>query len=183
MRKKIRAELNIAPNEFVILHTGRFAAQKNHKRLIDIFCEVEMKNENSKLLLIGAGELLDDIKNYVSEKQIENKVLFLGLKNNVCDYMQAADCFVMPSIHEGLPIVAVEAQASGLPCILSANISTETKLSEYVQFLRLEDANQIWAHIILNQKNDNRESGAEVLKSHNFDNESAIKIIENLYSN
>lgn len=181
IRNKLRKELNIAENEFVILHVGRFAEQKNHKRLLEIFSEVQKQHAKTKLLLIGAGELFEDIKTCAKTLNIEQNCLFLGLKNNVCDYMQAADCFVMPSLHEGLPIVAVEAQASGLPCILSDNISKETKLADYVDFIKLEEENSIWAKTILQSKNFNREIGEKILKENNFDHNSAIKIIENLY--
>lgn len=182
IRNKIRSELNLNEDDFVILHIGRFATQKNHKRLLEIFSAVLDKNKRSKLLLIGAGDLLEQTQKYAKELNIDNNVVFLGLKNNVNDYMQASDCFVMPSIHEGLPIVAIEAQCSGLPCILSSNISNETKLADYVQFLSLETSNSNWAKIILMQKNDNREIGVEILKNNKFDNISAIEVIEKLYS-
>ncbi len=181
VRSAVRNELEISDDTFVIIHIGRFAPQKNHKRLVEIFAEVKQQNANSKLILIGAGDLLEETKQHCAELGIEADVMFLGLKNNVCDYMQAADCFVMPSVHEGLPIVAVEAQGSGLPCILSANISAETKLAENVQFLRLEDVNTIWAHMILSSKNSNRVAGAQVLKDNKFDSKSAIEVIEQLY--
>ncbi len=179
-RKNMREELGIGDDEVAILHIGRFAPQKNHKRLIEIFAEVR-KTHKAKLLLIGAGDLVENIKNYCKELKVSKDVMLFGIQNNVSDYMQAADCFVMPSLHEGLPIVAVEAQAAGLPCLLSSNISTETKLADYVQYLRLEDTDSIWAHIICTLKNKNREIGTEVMQQNKFDNKSAIKIVEELY--
>ena len=182
IRKKIREELNIKNDEFIILHIGRFAHQKNHKRLLEIFAELQ-KTKKSKLLLIGNGELFDEIFAYAKTLDIENNCMFLGLKNNVYDYMQAADCFLMPSFHEGLPIVAVEAQASGLPCILSNNISKETKLTNYVDFVPLEANNKTWTKIILSSKNNDRQLGEKLLKEKNFDHSTAVKFIENLYLN
>lgn len=183
LRQKIRNELHIDDDEFVIIHIGRFARQKNHERLLEIFAAVKEINPKSKLIMIGAGDLVDNIKALSEKLNITSDCLFLGLKNNVNDYMQAADCFVMPSFHEGLPIVAVEAQAAGLPCILSRNISTETQLTDHVEFVSLAESNEIWANIILNAKNDNRKQSADILTNKNFDHSSAIKVIENLYSN
>ena len=181
-RNQIRKELNINDSDFVVLHVGRFAIQKNHKKLIDIFVEIHKQRNDSKLLLIGNGDLFEEIKNYVSKLNLSNNVVFLGLKNNVCDYMQAADCFVMPSIHEGLPIVAVEAQTAGLHCILSSNISSETKLSEFVEFIDINKSDSEWAIKILNLKQINRNLGADFIINQSFDHESAIKKIEELYS-
>lgn len=181
-RERVRKELNLLESDFVVLHVGRFAKQKNHEMLIDIFNEVVKKTPNSVLLLIGNGELFDVCKSKVENLGLIDKVKFLGLKNNVYDYMQAADCFVMPSVHEGLPIVAVEAQATGLPCVLSANISRETKLSENVNFIGIDEEPLTWADEILKFKNHARVSGENALREHKFDHSSAIKEIENLYS-
>lgn len=181
LRKKIRKELQIKDKEFVILHVGRFAEQKNHKRLLGIFRAVLDVEQDAKLLLVGAGELFEKMQAYAQELEIDKNTIFLGLKNNVVDYMNVADCFLMPSWHEGLPIVAVEAQANGLPCVLSGNISRETKLTENVVFVELNDNNEIWAKAILESKNDDRLSAEQVLKSQNFDHSTAIKVIEKLY--
>ena len=156
--------------------------QKNHHLLIDIFSEVVKRESNSVLLLIGSGEYFEEIKEKVANLNLNYKVEFLGLKDNVYDYMQAADCFVMPSLHEGLPIVAVEAQATGLPCVLSDNISKETKLSESVNFISNEESLAVWASEILKTRDIKRTSGESVLKEHKFDHDSAIKKIEDLYN-
>ena len=181
IQEKIRLDLNIDKDTFVLLHVGRFAKQKNHKFLIDVFGEVLNKNQKSMLLLIGDGTLFDECKAQVQEMNLSDSVKFLGLKNNVNEYMQAADCFVMTSLHEGLPIVAVEAQATGLPCVLSSNISSETKLSENVEFVDLSLGKNNWAEKIISKKTKERKSGKETLTKHKFDKESAIAEIESLY--
>ena len=182
-RQKIRDELKISDNDFVILHTGRFAPQKNHKQLILIFNELLKTEPNAKLLLIGDGVLLDETKELVNSLKIENSVHFLGLKNNVNDYMCAADCFVMPSIHEGLPIVSVESQASDLPCVLSTNVSDECKLTDSVKFVSLSSPLKDWVSVILKTKKHKRKSNTDLFKKIGFDESSAIKTIEKLYSN
>lgn len=182
IRDKLRNELNISNDDFVILHVGRFAPQKNHKQLLSIFSEVLKLEPKAKLILIGDGILFEETKELAKTLEIENSVLFLGLKNNVNEFMSMADCFVMPSIHEGLPIVAVEAQANGLPMILSSNISTETKLADNVEFIDLDAPLETWAKLALESKKHKRHSNCNLLKNLGFDKSSAIKIVEKLYS-
>lgn len=180
-REKIRKELNIAEDEFTIIHIGRFAKQKNHAKLLEIFAKVEEMNPKSKLIMIGSGELFEETKTLAVNLNIDKNCLFLGLKDNVYDYMQAGDCFVMPSIHEGLPIVAVEAQTSGLPCVLSSNISSQTKLTDDVTFIGLDEPLENWSKMILSFKTHKRNSNKQILVEKGFDKNTAIKEIEKLY--
>ena len=137
-RTDIRLKLNIPDDSFVIGHVGRFSYQKNHEFLIDIFEKVLEINSNAVLMLIGDGENKKEIELKIKELGIASKVRLCGLVNNVNDYMQAMDVFVLPSRYEGLPIVGVEAQASGLPVITSNNVSLELKITNDVQFLNLK---------------------------------------------
>ena len=109
-------------NELVIGHVGRFNPQKNHTFLIDVYYECLKKNQNIKLLLIGDGDGKEAIKRKVKKLGIEDKVLFMGVRNDVEKFLQIMDIFVFPSCYEGLGIVAVEAQAAGLPCVISDTI-------------------------------------------------------------
>ena len=118
VRMKKRRELGIK-DEIVIGHIGRMSYQKNHKYLIDVFAEILKKKNDSILLLIGVGEKLDDIKKYVEKLGLSEQVRFLGNRADVDELYQAMDVFVMPSLFEGLPVVGVEAQFSGLSCIFS----------------------------------------------------------------
>ncbi len=92
---------------------------KNHEYVIDIFWRFHQKVCDSKLILIGDGELMDKIKQKVSALHLNDAVLFEGVQDNVNEYMQAMDVFVLPSMYEGLPVVCVEAQAAGLSCVVS----------------------------------------------------------------
>ena len=143
IRRKIREELKINDNEFVIGHVGRFEKVKNHKFLIDIFKKYQRINKNSKLMLIGNGSLQKDIKEYVKEQQLEDKVLFLGVKTDANLYYNAMDLFVFPSFNEGLGIVTIEAQANGLHVIASNKIPPQTKVTNNISFLDLGD-NERW---------------------------------------
>lgn len=140
-RKAKRRELNIPEDAFVLGNVGRFAEQKNQKRLVDIFEEFQKSVENSYLILVGDGNLKEKIELYTNEKKIKN-IKFLGVRSDIPDIMMAMDAFVMPSLYEGLPIVGVEAQAAGLDLYLSNTISKETALLNSVRWFDLNDTNQ-----------------------------------------
>ena len=136
IRKKVREELNIDSN-LVIGHVGRFVDVKNHKFLVDFFWEYQKTNNDAILLLIGDGELRSSIEEKVNSYGIANKVIFMGNQNNVSQFYQAMDVFVLPSVVEGFPIVALEAQSTGLPTYISTSITSEVKLSESCRFFDL----------------------------------------------
>ena len=148
VRETLRKDLNIPLGTFVMGHIGRFAFQKNHAFLLDIFAEVHKRNPKALLLLVGDGELRPQIEGKIVQLGIENNVLVLGLRQDTPRLYNVMDVFVMPSWYEGLPVVAVEAQANGLPCLLSNRISKETKLIDAVSFGGLEDGAQKWAERI-----------------------------------
>ena len=148
-RNKIREKLKLSKDEVVIGHIGRFTTQKNHKFLIDVFKELTKINSKYKLILIGTGIQENKIKNKVKKLNLNDKVIFMGFQNNVNEYIQAMDLFIMPSLYEGLGIVLIEAQASGLPCYASENvIPIEAKLSSNFKFISLKKSPQKWAEII-----------------------------------
>lgn len=133
----------------VIGHIGRFTEQKNHKYLIDIFNEVHKIDSNIKLLLVGDGNLENQIKNKVTNLKLNDYVIFAGLQTNIFKYYSAMDVFVLPSLYEGLPVVGIEAQSSGLSCLLSDKITTETKISENTFFKSIELSPIDWAKSII----------------------------------
>lgn len=152
-RIQYRKKLNIKENDFVIGHVGRFNAQKNHRFMINMFYQYQKNHENSVLLLIGDGELIDKEKNLCKELNISDKVIFLGNVSNSCDYYNVMDLFLLPSLFEGLPVVGIEAQANGLNCIFSKNITNEVKLTELVEYIELNEKK--WINKI-EEKNKNR---------------------------
>lgn len=147
-RTRRRKELNVE-NRFVIGHIGRFHEQKNHKFLVEVFRELVAREENARLLLIGAGPLESEVHSLVQQNHLEEKVLFLGTTDAVEDYLCAMDAFVFPSLYEGLGIVNVEAQASGLPCVVSDIVPREARLTDRIEFLPLEAGAEFWAEMIL----------------------------------
>lgn len=135
IRDKIRKKYHIE-DKYVIGHVGRFCYQKNHDFLIDIFEKVHEREKDSVLLLIGEGELEDEIKAKVHRLGLDECVIFAGTCNNVNEMYQAMDVFVLPSRYEGLPVVGVEAQAAGLPCIFSEEVTKEVRLVDETLFYK-----------------------------------------------
>ena len=170
-RKEKRKELNIEDSTLVIGHVGRFAEQKNHRFLIDIFNEVHKQKENSILLLAGQGPLMEEMKEKVRNLGLEKNVKFLGQRNDINELYQAFDVFCLPSLYEGLGMVAVEAQVSGLLCFVSTEIPEIAKVTEKIVFINLENNIKTWTEIIFNHlKNTNRKNTnfTDVLKKYDI---------------
>ena len=184
LRKKKRKELGIKDDTLVIGHLGRFVAQKNHTFLIDIFNEIHKKNNNSILLLAGQGPLMEDIKNKVKDLNLDDSVKFLGQRNDANELYQAFDVFLLPSLYEGLPVVGVEAQASGLLCYLSDDMTKETKVLDITKFMSLNDTPEEWADNILNDvKKYKRIDTSKEMTAKNFNIKEEAKKLEEYYLN
>ena len=137
-RVQIRHKLGILDDTFVIGHIGRFTFPKNHKFLVELFAEYHKKNVNSKLLLVGDGEESESVRAQCVHLGVSDSVIMVGSKTNTEDYYQAMDVFAFPSLWEGLGIVAIEAQANGLICLLSENIPCEAVLTENIKVIPLK---------------------------------------------
>lgn len=138
-RAEARADLGLVGNQFAIGHVGRFTAQKNHAFLIDVFTEVAKRRDDAVLLLVGTGEAEASVKALVDERGLTDRVKFLGQRSDVNRLYQAFDAFVLPSLYEGLGLVGVEAQVSGLPCLLSDAITREVDVTGECRFLPIEE--------------------------------------------
>lgn len=182
LRNKKRKELNINDDTLVIGHLGRFVAQKNHTFLIDIFNEIHKKNDNSILLLAGQGPLMDEIKMKVQSLELEKFVVFLGQIKDTDELYQAFDVFCLPSLYEGLPVVGVEAQATGLLCILSDDMTKETKILKETTFMTLSDSPEIWANTIINKLSSHKriDTSKEITKN-GFNIKEKANELENEY--
>jgi glycosyltransferase involved in cell wall biosynthesis len=123
LRKQVRNELELADDSFVLGHVGRFNHQKNHSFLIDLFYQYSKINPQAILLLVGDGTLKQEIERKVADLYLTEKVILLGVREDINRILQAFDVFVFPSLHEGLPVSLIEAQAAGLPCVISDVIS------------------------------------------------------------
>lgn len=179
-RKEYRDRLKI-DNEIVIGHIGRFDPQKNHKFLIDIFKEINNINPKTKLVLVGVGTLMDKIKSYVNELNLSDSVLFLGLRDDVPDLLQTMDVFLFPSLYEGLPVTLVEAQASGLSCIISDKVPIECKITDLVYQLSLNDDVKIWAEKSLELSKTTRQDTFSQIEKAGYDISSNAKKLQEFY--
>lgn len=183
LRKEKRKELGISDDTLVIGHIGRFVEQKNHRFLIDVFNEIHKKNSNSLLLLVGQGPLKKEIENKVEELKLNDSARFLGQRNDINELYQAFDVFLLPSLYEGLPVVGVEAQAMGLLCIFSDDMTKETKVLDTTRFISLNTSAEEWATIILDDysKFKRHDTTSEITKN-NFNIKNETSKLENEYS-
>lgn len=183
IRDKIRKELEISENEILFGNVGRFTNQKNHEFLIDIMYEINKINSNTKLVLIGTGEKESIIKQKIRELNLEKVVIILGFKNNVYDYMKAMDVFLLPSKYEGLPVVGIEAQASGLPMFASKDVVTdELKITNLLKFISLDKSAKEWAEEILSS-NLNRMNTEQDLRKNGYFIQDTVSLLEKFYLN
>lgn len=182
VRDILRKELGISSDTFVMGHIGRFAFQKNHSFLVDIFAEVHKRNPKSVLVLVGDGELRSQIENKVTQLNIGDSVKLLGLRKDTARLYNIMDVFVMSSWYEGLPVVAVEAQANGLRCLLSDRISKESKINDNVEFLSLNPGAAVWAEKILGRKGERAFNAKEKLKAHGFCVNDEAHALEKFYA-
>ncbi len=148
VRQRVRKELGLDHN-FVIGHIGRFSFMKNHNYLIDIFVQLCKIRDDAALVLIGEGELKQKIQERVNQLGLAGRVRFLGNSFDVERYYQAFDYFVFPSLFEGLPGSVVEAQASGLRCLVSDKVTKEAALTELVTYKSIEESAASWASEVM----------------------------------
>lgn len=177
-REKMRQQLGLT-DELVIGHVGRFNPQKNHPFLLDTFAALLKKEPSAVLLLVGGGEGMPKIQAKVQELGIAEHVRFLGVRSDVADLMQAMDVFVFPSLYEGLGIALVEAQAAGLPCVVSDTIPHEAYLTDLVDSEKLSAPEEKWAEKILALRVVPRTDRHEEIAAHGFDiSTEAVKLQE-----
>lgn len=146
-RERLRTNLGIQEKQ-VLLCVGRLSEQKNQERLIDIFYEYQKERENAVLILVGTGDKLDAIKSKINNYALGDKVLMLGVRTDVNKLLSAADIYILTSKYEGLPISVIEAQCSGLSCVLSDAITKEVALSKCVEYCSLGNDNSAWVKSI-----------------------------------
>lgn len=146
-RNQMRMTLGIKKDMMILGHIGRLSTPKNHKFLLNVFNKYHKINSNSKLLLVGDGELFDCIKEHIDKLNISDAVIMTGGKQNTEDYYQVMDIFVFPSLWEGLPVSVVEAQANGLQCLISDVITHDVDLTDLIQYLPLDE--ELWLGAIV----------------------------------
>ena len=182
VRERLRQQHGLE-NCFVIGHVGRFNIQKNHSRLLDIFAEYAKAAPDARLALIGIGELEESVKEKARSMGIQDKILFLGQMANVNEWYQAMDCFVLPSLFEGLPVVGIEAQAAGLPCIFSDRVADEVLLAPQVRRVSLEAEDAQWVKEIIAARHPEMErtAGAQFARQGGYDIHVEAQKLQEIY--
>jgi glycosyltransferase involved in cell wall biosynthesis len=177
----IRNEFKIQESTFVLGHIGRFMEAKNHKFLIDIFKVIHEKYSDSKLMLVGDGKLKKLIKNKVQKLGLQNDVIFTGIRSDIPELLSAMDVFCFPSVFEGLGIVAVEAQASGLHTICSDKVPKEANVTELAEFISLAKSAEEWANIILKYRTYERTDTFSDIYDAGYDIKQTARWLQNFY--
>ena len=181
-RNRIRKELNYKETDIVIGHIGRFMKQKNHEFIIDIFNELHKENKNYKLILVGQGPLMGEIKDKTKNLGLTDYVNFLGQRNDANDLYQAMDVFLFPSLYEGLGMVMIEAQCSGLPCLASTEVPIIAKVSEKAFFMDLNDNIKDWIKLINKVIKGDRKIDLNIIKQSGYDIDTEAKKMEDKYN-
>lgn len=147
IRKEYRKKLGLGDKK-TFIHVGRFHPAKNHAFLLNLFAEIHKKDGDTILLLAGDGELRPAIEKQMADLSIQKSVILLGSRSDVPNLLQAADCFLFPSVWEGLPVTVVEAQAAGIPCFISDRVTKEVGISDLVKYLPIDQGTQPWINAL-----------------------------------
>lgn len=180
-RKQMRSQLGLNENQFVLGHVGRFVEAKNHTFLLDIFAEIYQKEKTAYLLLIGEGSLKENMQRKAKALGVQDNVIFYGASNKVNELMQAMDVFVFPSLFEGFGIVALEAQAAGLPTVISDAIPLEVKVTELCTTIALKQPASYWADQVVNAKHKKRKADTTALEKAGYSIEASARHLAVFY--
>lgn len=183
-RKSMREKLGLAEDAVVLGHIGRFTPQKNHRFLVEIFQEYAARVEDARLFLIGSGPLEQETAEQISALGLQDKVIRLGTRSDIPELLCAMDVLLLPSRFEGLVIVAIEAQANGLPVVCSENITKEIAVTKAVHMLAVEDYNNLaaWCAEIDTVLASGRFQCKDALVAAGYSIEQEAKFLEQLYA-
>lgn len=179
-RNQMRKRLRLEDNCFLIGHIARYDKAKNHPFDVDILVEMKKQYPNVKLLEVGLG-VEEGISALAREKGVLDDIIFTGVVDNVYDYEQAMDAFLLPSFYEGLPLSIVEAQVSGLPCFTSDGVSRECSVTELVTYIPLEQGAKVWAEKILAARNIQRRDRMEEIVASGYDAPTSAQKLQQFY--
>ncbi len=182
-RRNVRKNMGIY-DKFVMGHVGRLTYPKNHEFLIEVFNDFLKKEPNSILLLVGDGELRNLIKQKIKSLNLEDNIKLTGKRDDIADLLQAMDVFVFPSHFEGLPVTLVEAQAAGLPCVVSDNITKQVKITDNIEYIKLTSPTSTWVDKIIEIKENHvRRDEEEYIVSAGFDIRTVANSLQEFYIN
>lgn len=187
VRKEYRKTLKIE-DKFVLLNVGRFSEQKNHKFIIEVVDKLKDKIKNLKVVLIGEGELKEQTLQTIKQRDLEKYFIVLEKRTDIPEIMMASDLFILPSLFEGLPVVAVEAQATGLVTLCSTNITEEVKVTDLCKMIGIDNVdiwvdeiNKTYAQLQEKETKVNREKYSKIMKDAGYDAKQSAKLLEDIY--
>lgn len=167
-RERTRNELGFE-GKFVVGHIGRFSKEKNHELLVDVFCDVYKRDNNAHLLLVGDGPLRQNVEKRLNSLHLSESATLIRASSEIPSMLNAMDVLVFPSLYEGFPNVVLEAQCTGLPCILSDTITEEIRLTEDVKQLSILDGVESWVERVLEYRYYDRVDNSAILAERGYD--------------
>ena len=184
-RNYIKEELKLDKETIVITQIGRLAPVKNHKFTIEFANYLKNKNVKFKIIIVGQGVLKDELMALVAKNKLDDEVKFLGVRSDIPDILAGSDLMIMPSFHEGFPVVLVESQSTGVPSLISNSISPEVDLGlNLVNFASLDDDLSIWENKMMQLINESKVDSnriIDVMTQKGFNIVESAKKIENIY--
>lgn len=184
MRAKLRKELQLSPSQPLVIHVGRLTKAKNPEMILKVFREVVKQDTSSVCLWVGTGELEEKYRRQIKSIGLEGRIRMTGVRSDIPELLQAADVFLFPSLWEGLPVSVVEAQATGLPCVIADTISKEVQVSPLVEFHSLSDTPELWAERCLTlagEHRSKRKSPIDEIRAAGYDIDESVKWLEDYY--
>jgi glycosyltransferase involved in cell wall biosynthesis len=180
LRQATRLQLGLGDKP-TVGHVGRFALQKNHRFLIEIFHALTELEPDAQLVLAGEGDLVDEVLEQIDKLGLEDRVHYLGPRRDIPALMNAFDVLLLPSFFEGLPVVGVEAQAAGLPVITSTGVTRELPIDELSTYLPLTDTAMQWARVVQRALATPRRDTSEEMVRRGYDVETAARVMQQMY--
>lgn len=168
VRQKYREEFGLL-DSLVVGHVGRFEKVKNHEFLLKLLKKLIIENKKIVMVFVGEGPLMSEIHEKAVEFGLEKNIRFLGIRSDIPELLQMMDVFVLPSLWEGVPVTLVEAQAAGLPCVVSGNVPTEVKILSSMKFVGLEETIETWSDCIMNALKTERVDESEKVRAAGYD--------------
>ena len=181
LRADCRRQLGLTEDKLVVGHVGRFALQKNHRFLLEVFAALLELEPQARLVLAGEGELLDATLRQAEALGVDDRMQYLGIRRDVAALMNAFDVFLLPSFFEGLPVVGIEAQATGLPVVTSTGVTPELPIPDLATYLPLELSPREWAQQILEAARQPRRNTTREMIDAGYDVRVAARILQEKY--
>lgn len=177
----IRKQLGLQNGQLLCGHVGSFSTPKNHLFLLEIFAEVLKRRPDARLICCGAGSLMPQVKEKASDLGFLDKIIFSGVVSNANEYMMAMDVLVFPSLFEGFPVAVIEAEATGLPVVMSDVITEEVDMTDLIHRHALIDSASAWAKTICDMKPGNRQAYNQKIVDSKYNMQTSVQLISSLY--